>query len=308
MINKILNTAFALLIVSQLEARPRCDDLFGEFSLKGEYLFWKLEDSPAIIPLVVEGPAYLPLLDGSKTSVALGGRDTNNHLRSGGRLTAAYRSPYEIGAEISCFFINSGCKHRSTVSLGLPISRYLAVPYFDVLTFTENSYSLANSDPALDGGAYSGYASLFVENAMQGVDLNGLASIYENVCIKIEFLTGFRYWSFQEKATFFTSNPYLAEPADVFQTTDRFCAGNDFYGGQLGVKFYYLLDRLYATCQLKAAFGDNCSTLRIDGKCITNDFNPLPFTGVPKAFPGGSLPFRRMKGNTPIMFFASSLK
>lgn len=236
-----------------------------------EYLYWKIKDAPAPVPLLTSGPvvpSFAPVLDTPGTEVVLGGKQVKNDWRSGGRFALGYWYEEEhcIGWDLDYFFV-LGDSWEKTVSsdgsLGTPL---LASPFFDVTTGQESSIGVARP------GSFAGLAKLKLSNDMQGAELNGVMRVWSNCSAKINILAGFRYWNFEERLTFFTSSPFIAFPDDVYNTKDRFHAKNNFFGGQLGIDLNYNGSCFFMNAKGKLALGAMCEDINIRGKLLTNDF------------------------------------
>ena len=114
--------------------------------------------------------------------------------------------------------------------------------------------------------------------------MNLLGDLSNQCGFDVTGLVGFRYWSFYENLTFNTNSPYIAVPADVWETQDKFNAENNFYGGQLGIILNYDYCDFFINAKGKVALGAMCSELEIDGYLVTNEFDNY---GDPQYFEGG---------------------
>lgn len=255
----------------------------NSFWANAEYLYWKIQDSPESVPLVIEGPTMYsgpPYLGEEGTTVVLGGKKLCNKWRSGGRFTLGYwfDECHSIGIEGNYFFLPEEKRKHHVFSDGLAGSSILSVPYYDVLNAEDTSSGLAYPN------YYSGYASLKLNNRMQGAELNVVGQFYDSCGFNVTGLAGFRYWNYYENLTFNTSSPFVLNPGSVWFTQDKFNAENNFYGGQLGVVLDYDYCNFFINAKGKIALGAMCSELSIDGFLETDDFNP--YTAV-QTFPGG---------------------
>jgi hypothetical protein len=98
-------------------------------------------------------------------------------------------------------------------------------------------------------------------------------------------LGGFRWLQVKEAYTVTTSSSYLPpQPQDIWNTTDKFDAVNDFYGAQLGVRGRYDSDRWFANGVLKVGIGGMAQKVDVSGSLVTNDFTGF---GPTQTFPGG---------------------
>ncbi|MGE5196393.1 MAG: BBP7 family outer membrane beta-barrel protein [Anaerolineae bacterium] len=251
--------------------------------MDAEYLYWKIKDSPAPVALVTKGSTFAPVLGSSGSSLILGRKRIDNKWRSGGKFALGYWFDKTTcyGIEASYFFLPNQSKHESASTTGLPGSPNLGVPFVDVIDNMESSYGLSNT------GAYSGLGSFRVRNRMQGAELNGLLVLRNQHLYKIDLLLGFRYWNFNERATFFTDSPFISLPNDIFNSTDKFKANNNFYGGQIGFGFDYSPNCFFINVKGKIALGADCGRVNIHGYFRTNEFNPIFAEGAPQTIKGG---------------------
>jgi hypothetical protein len=293
---------FAALFVTQVYAEdPSCEDscpvpnfccqpevCCNNFWIDADYLYWKIQDSPKTIPLVIQAPAgstTTPFLGEPGSFVVLGHKKINNEWRSGGRFALGYWFDNDeccgncYGAEVNYFFLPEQSKRRCVFSTGSSDSPILAVPYFDVTTDEETSFEIAFPN------RYEGRASYKLSNSMQNAELNGLLKLPCTWGVNLVALAGFRWWNFDEKFHFETSSPFVPPlPLDVFRTIDRFKAENNYYSGQIGIIGSYNCGALYANVKGKIAFGANCEDLRVKGRFFTNDFDSF---GEVQEFFGG---------------------
>lgn len=257
-----------------------CDNqLWGE----ADYLYWKIKNSPTIVPLVATAPIIVdggPVIGLPGASVVLGGKSIQNNWRSGGRFALGCWLDDQrcLGTEVTYFFLPNASKKQTVFSSGLPGSIYLSVPFFDTTTGIESS------SPVAAPGLYAGEAALKVVNSLQGAELNGFTTIYSDNAFKFNLLAGFRYLNFNEHLTFSVNSPAVNIPGEVYQVKDQFHAENNFYGGQIGLGVDWVGCGFSFNVKGKVAFGAMCEEITINGKFITNNFNGI---GVPQTFVGG---------------------
>lgn len=244
---------------------------FDPFWADAEYLYWQIKDSPVPVPLVQ-----------TDTETVLGASNVNTNWRSGGRFSIGYWfDPCEAcGLEASYFFLAKNSKTQSVSSSGLPGSTDLLLPFFNAVDNEESNVNISYSGGS---NAFSGLARLKISNSTQGAELNVVTSIPFYCNWNVGALIGFRYWNFDEHLTFFTDSPYI-NVDDVFQTTDKFKARNNFYGGQIGLGFQYTYDCFFLDFKGKVALGAVFENAIIDGSFSTNDFTD--YTTV-QTFEGG---------------------
>lgn len=250
--------------------------------IDAEYLYWKMKDAPAVVPLVIEGPfvpGFAPDLNTPGTEVVLGGKSIDNKWQSGGRFAMGYwyDDDHCFGWDLEYFFNLGNSKKYEVRSSGEIGSLPLAVPFFDVTTDSENSVAIAYPDN------FSGLATLRVNNTMQDAEFNGTVRFWSNCHSKIYGLIGFRWWNFDERLRFFTDSPYI-HIEDVYKTEDQFHAKNNFYGGQLGFDLDFSYHCFFIDVKGKVALGAMREELDIRGKLLTNDFDDF---GKVQHFEGG---------------------
>lgn len=235
-----------------------------------DYLYWKIKDSPESVPLLIE--QSLPASD-----VVFGG-NLKNGWRSGGKFGLGYwfDDSSLLGGEVSYFFLAEGTKSQTIHSNG---SQLLSVPFFNVLTGIKEFSNVALP------GVFSGNAKLKLSNFMQGSELNMVANIPYHCSFSFGVLAGFRYWNFNEELSLKTDSPFIPPfPSDIFLTTDKFQAENNFYGGQIGGKIDYCCSQFFVSLKGKIALGTIQQVAEIKGYLTTNDFTGF---GPTETYPGG---------------------
>lgn len=279
----VAGISFLSLSVLQADDGDGSWDCGSGFFVDAEYLYWKLQNSPKVVPLVVEGPVVpfgSPILGVPGTEVVLGGESIHNKWRSGGRFALGYwfDDQHSFGLEADYFFLAKTSKRYTVSSDGAVGSPFLAVPFFDVTTNLESSVALALP------GSYSGTATLKDTNRMQGAELNALTTIRSSCNVSFDLLLGFRYWNFVDHLSFDTSTPFVTPPIDIYKTKDKFHVKNNFYGGQIGAKLDYIWDWFFFDLKGKVALGGVCQESSIHGSLFTNDFDGF---GTALTYPGG---------------------
>lgn len=280
---KLFSCAATLMALSPLQAQMytnACGDLSccnpcngcqDPFWLQADYLYWQVQDSPKVIPLVIEQP----VVDGPFT-VVLGDKKTNNDWHSGGRFTLGYwfDACDSLGAEAEYFFLGKTSKH-SHVASDADGSPRLRVPYFNVTTGLPDSSALATP------GLYSGTASLDISNKMQGAELNLVKGIPLRCASNFKVLAGFRYWNFEDTLLFSATSPLITPPT-VYDYQDKFHTQNNFYAGQIGAWFREDFYSFFFDVKGKVALGAMCQQSNVEGFFETNEF-----TGSVETFVGG---------------------
>lgn len=223
---------------------------------------------------MIQGPTLAvppPVLGAPDTSVVLGGKKIDTGWRSGARVNLGcwLDCDHCYGTELVYFYLPDESKHHSVSSDGSPNSPFLLVPYYNVASGAEDSTAIAS--PLLQ---FAGTSKLRLANKMQGFEWNVLATQPSCDCgSRFIGLAGFRYWNFREHLTFTTNSPFISNAADIYKTKDKFSAGNNFYGGQIGLIWEYACGCLSITAKGKVALGAMRERLMIDGHLLTNEYN-----------------------------------
>jgi len=256
----------------------------GPFSLSAEALVWWFKSSPTPIPLVTDGP-----LNDPDTKLLIGGGDLDTDPNPGFRLTAGYMLNPQLDLEGSFLYIPTRSTSNSVESSGQTGSTDLLLTYFDVV---ENREALSELSLA---PIYRGSAQEKLTNNLMGARLNGSWALASLLPWQVSVLGGFGWLRLHETYTLNTSSPYIPpQPVDIWDTTDRFNAFNNFYGAQLGARARYDWGRWFANGTFTLGLGAMVQTVEISGSLVTNDFSLVPTPpgqpaqyGPTQKFPGG---------------------
>ncbi len=246
----------------------------GPFSVSAEALLWWFKSSPTPVPLVTDGG-----LIESETKVLLGGGERDTNPNPGFRVTAGYAPNERWGLEGSVLYIPTRSTSRSVASSGVSGSTDLLIPYFDV---TQNQETVTELSLA---PIYRGSAREELSNSLLGAEVNGTWALASGQPWQVSLLGGFRWLRLRETYTITTSSPFIPpQPVDIWNTTDKFDAFNNFYGAQIGAKARYDWGRWFANGTVKVGVGAMVQTVEISGSLVTNDFTNF---GPTQTFPGG---------------------
>lgn len=275
-----------------------CDREF--FWIGGEYIYWKVKDSPAPPPLVIQGPTSGAILGDPGTRIVLGNKKIESKWRSGGRFSLGFwlGEAQCYALEGTYFFLPTGSKSKSVRTASLNGDPQLSIPFFNPLTNLEDTYFLSLEN------TFRGLATLKVKNKMQGAEANLWIALTDPCSFRLDLLLGFRYWNFHEKTLFSTSSPFIALPNDIWRTKDTFAAINNFYGGQLGIRFDYSYCRFFCNASAKVALGADRGKMHIKGRFITNEFNPVFGEGPGATFRQGIFALPTNIGDHSKTFFS----
>ena len=237
---------------------------------KSEYLLWwtKTDKAP---PLVTAGSATnedFPRADG-----ALGNPDTavlqNGSLRrnpfSGGRFTVGYGLDDcgEKYLELTGFFLGErNYNFRATTAQNAVLSR----PFFAINPERNQEFVQETGRT----GFAVGSVSVRAPSQLWGMEPNMVCKWMEGCDYRVDVLAGGRYLNLRESLTIVEDIFQLPRTPGPFanvryQITDRFATTNQFYGGQVGVRGNWRLDRFTLEGEAKLALGVTHETSTTDG-------------------------------------------
>ncbi len=247
----------------------------GRFSFGADALAWWFKGSPVPAPLVTNGLVGRPT-----TEVYLGGEDLDTGANPGFRLTGAYALTDRSGLEANVFYIPSRSTRTGVASSGRIDSTDLIVVYVDAAKGTESGTEISFAP------VYSGTASEELSNSLLGAELNGSWARGPAGAWRVDVLGGLRYLRLRETYTLTTSSPYISPPypQDIWNTSDRFDATNNFYGAQAGVRARYDQGPVFAGGSVKVALGAMAQSVDVSGSLVTNDYTDF---GPTQTYPGG---------------------
>ncbi len=278
--------AFFSLVLTSLQAKEPSspsNQCSKRVWIDGEYLYWWIKDSPETVPLIITGPLAEDqlLLGEAGTSILMGNDEINNGARSGFKVSAGswINSNQTIGIEGDYVFLSNRTNTQTVISNGEIGSLRLSIPFFDVVTNSEDSGTLALPEN------YKAKAVLKVTNSMQDAELNGTFKLLQHCKgYNLNIFTGFLWWNFKEKLNFHTDSPLLTPPNNVFYSNDMFRTHNNFYGGQIGFSGNCLWKNFSFMTRAQVALGGMVGDLKIKGKFVTNQFDDF---GSVQIFPAG---------------------
>ena len=206
----------------------------GPYPVDVEALAWWFKSSPTPTPIITDGLYPRP-----GTHVLLGGGDMDNNPNPGLRLTAGYVVNERWALEGNFLYFDSRSTGSGVSSTGNPGSTNLLLPYFDV-TLNRESITEISLAPV-----YAGSATVELKNSLMGAEANALYALDSAQPWTVGLVGGFRWLQLKETYTITTSSPFIppGPEGDIWQTTDKFAARNDFYGAELGARARYTADR-----------------------------------------------------------------
>ncbi|MCC7325457.1 MAG: BBP7 family outer membrane beta-barrel protein [Burkholderiales bacterium] len=246
----------------------------GHSAISVEALWMWFKASPTPVPIITD---YY--LDDPSTQVLLGGGTLDTHPNPGFRVTGAHGLDGGWGIEAIGFYVPSRSTSSGVASSGKDGSTDLMLPFFDVTIGTENITEISYSPE------YAGNAQQTLSNDLWGVELNATRTLAPQGPWRVDLVGGLRYLQLTENYTITTSSPYIPpEPADIWNTTDRFDTHNRFWGLQIGARAAYDSGNWIGSGMVKVALGSMQQKVSIDGGLVTNDYTNY---GATQTFPGG---------------------
>ncbi len=263
----------------------------ARFRVDAEYLLWWVKNGPVPAPLVTTGSLSDPrpgAVGMPGTAVLYGNSGIDYKAHSGGRLTGDWwlDDDQRIGVEGVGFITETHTTHFGLDSDhgGAPV---VARPFLNAAT------GLSDAQVVTAPATFLGGIDVFSDSRFWGSEANLLVGLYRGEGFRADLLAGFRYLALDENIRISQSSTLLAQghagffgtavPApDIVSITDRFNTGNEFYGGQIGVRGEYRLGRWRVGFVGKAAVGSNYETYRVFGVTQMTDSAGKTLTG-----PGG---------------------
>jgi hypothetical protein len=200
--------------------------------------------------------------------VLFGNQTFANDAHPGGRITVGVALDTEgtLALEGSGFYLPLEV-NRFTAASDATGTPALAVPFVDVFPGTPVETAAIIAGP-FNGGVRTGSIIIGDGTDMWGAELNLVKGISYDGCGEFDFIAGVRYLHLRDNLTI------DAVTNGVGSTHDRFETRDNFYGGQLGLR--YVLEgewwRLQATA--KFALGDTHEALEISGSSSGPTFSP----------------------------------
>jgi hypothetical protein len=264
---------------------PQCSTNGYRSWASSDYLLWWVKGAPLPIALVSTGsPAdAIPGAIGQPgTRVLLGNEDQRFGAFSGIRLTLGgwLDSDQSVGIEGSGFLLErrSNRFFAASDAAGNPV---LAFPFFNRIPGVEGEDALVISDPV---GQFAGNVLVVSSLHLWGAEANGIISLWRRPNSNCVFLFGFRYADLDERLRIVNvTNDILVNPNTVTVLRDQFNTRNQFYGGQLGLRYDWQGDRLSLALTGKLALGTTHEVVDVNGASTQSG----PFAATPGSFAGG---------------------
>ena len=156
----------------------------------------------------------------------------------------------------------------------------LYFPIFSAIAGAERAVPIA--DP-LRG--FSGDVTVTSQLQLWGAECNGLFTFFRRSGLDATLIAGFRYADLRENLQIHNTTTDLMF-GNVTSLNDSFATSNQFYGGQIGSRLAFQLERFSLDVTGKVALGLTHQTVDIEGSITQSGPNPLVPPG-PGTFPGG---------------------
>jgi hypothetical protein len=261
---------------------------------RADYLLWWVKDAPLPVPIVTTGDPNVgfdpKLVNTVNTAGAIGQPGTQVLLGDSGiRFPASSGLRVAIGGwvdegqhfgiEGSGFLLqrSSNTFSAASNSAGNPP---LYFPIFSGIAGAERAIPIA--DP-LRG--FSGNVDVTSTLQLWGAELNAMFPFYRQLGLELTLLAGFRYAELRESLSIHNTTTDLMF-GNVTILNDSFDTRNQFYGGQIGGRLAFQLERFSLDVTGKVALGLTHQLVDIEGNITQAGPNPLVPPGL-GTFPGG---------------------
>lgn len=223
-----------------------------------DYLLWWTRNDrvPALVTAGVAANAGV--LGPAGTTQLFPGGEEDSGVRSGGRFTLGFwfQDTRGAGMELGYFFLGN---HSAEVAAG--------------------------TEEANVAGAAPGTFFVTQSSTLQGAEVNAVANLADGGGFRLDFLGGFRYLQLDE-ALRIEQDFVWPDLSELDTWDDAFHTHNRFYGGQVGARAEWMLQRLFVNATGKVALGVTQERVSIGGgltqAVVSDGFQPLavPVTGV----------------------------
>lgn len=289
-----------------------CEEVCGpRFWASADYLLWWFKRSPEPVPLVTSASfndALPGALGQANTRVILGGRSLDGDPHSGGRFSAGWWLDADsgIGIDGNYLFLATRTARASVATSGLPGGPDVAVPIFDVSGIAglsgvpgETIFILPGPFPgyivgssAAQVAAFQGAFQIASSSRLQGAEINGTALLDRRGGLRFDGLAGFRWLQLVEDFSFAGQSSGVTgslASGQFYNIRDQFGTRNNFYGGQLGFRARYEMDRFSVQAAARIALGATQQVAQVSGGGQTTGGNLFISTSgtANRVLPGG---------------------
>jgi len=236
---------------------------------KVEYVYWFLRQG-RMPPILTTGSAASGgVLGAPDTRIVYGGdRLESRHFDRfiGARPTLGFWLDRDntTAIEVGAFFLERDSTYFKAVSDG---SVLLARPFFDP-DGTPKSEIIAGPLPG--GGVRTGAINGYSRVEVFGQEANLTILLTEDANSRCDLLLGARFLQMRDRADSTATGWLLPDKTTLFGLTDHFRAGNQFYGGQAGLRGEHRLGNWFVNGRGVGAVGGTNQLLRAYGTRIVH--------------------------------------
>ncbi len=248
------------------------------------YLLWWPKSQP-VPPLATSNRFGAPALGQPGTRVLIGGRNAGSQDQSGGRfvLGRSLNEGNTVGVEGVYFFLGTRTLTSRTSDLAHPRLGNIGLPYIDAASGTPDVLTVARQ------GFSNAAVAVSTSTRVQGAEFNVVANLIDRPGLRVNALTGYRFFQLHEGLHGATTVVSPARddgtPYGRAEIADQFDAHNRFSGGQLGFSADATRGYLFAELTGKLALGGNYEVVKVGGRTNTLiAYSPAPLAA---SYPSG---------------------
>jgi hypothetical protein len=252
-------------------ALPASDECPRRGRVAIDYSYWWISN-PSVAPLVTTGNPLDPFpgaLGQPGTQVLFGGRAPDLGGASGLRLTADFfpRGEERGGIEISGFVLEQSKARFNAGSDGAG-NPPLYLPLYRPDLGREGAFAISSPfilNPLAQTGVQLGNISVANTSQLWGAEANLIRNLRRDPNLAIDVMIGFRYLDLTERLRLDGIGLVDTDTGVQSRFNDSFDVRNQFYGGQIGARFEYRMQRLSLEGVAKVALGGNQDVSNISG-------------------------------------------
>ena len=214
-----------------IQGAPPNHGLYGQI----EYLLWWLREGRVPPLLTTSTPASAGVLGRPDTQILYG--DDRLQTRHGDRFNGTrFTLGYQfgdcptLGVEATAFFLERDSTHFKATSGGDAV---LAIPFINALDGHETSEIIAGTGPlGPRTGEFVGYSRV----ELFGQEVNAAVSLHHDASTRLDLLLGARFLQMRDRLDLTSTGRLLPAQTTLVGLTDHFRVGDQFYGGQAGLR------------------------------------------------------------------------
>lgn len=274
---------------------PACCEVCGppgKYWVSAEYLLWWMKTGQTPELVTTSPSTSFGILGQPGTRALIGGRGLDRDPHHGARFTAGMWLDccQTKGFEIGYFFLANRSTECSAGGDGTATSATVARPFLDATTGRENSQLVSFPN------VLAGTATVRSTARLQGVTPNALCNLCccspTDCCdprgYRVDLLVGPRFYNLEEDVSIRedlrVANSVAVLGGSRINIRDVFDTENRFYGGFVGGRAEYWMDKWFANATGGIALGSTNQVVRINGNTVIT-----PPTGAVVSRSGGLL-------------------